>query len=191
MPATIRDMGNANVPLPEFLVTDTSLLLGLSAQSASSVRQRVAAGFLRRAAQAAQSGDLLILVPLLVMEECYFKLLQALYEAQFGRGATNWHDIGYKQNPQLISGFVPILERFRTAVLDLPAVITGPDDLIETAQTAMVSLERLMLDNIRDRALLPKDAYILAEAARLGVNALATLDSDWDRADGFTIYRPA
>lgn len=36
--------------------------------------------------------------------------------------------------------------------------------------------------------LLPQDALILAEAERLGVSAVATLDSDWRRVAEFDIY---
>jgi hypothetical protein len=190
MPATIRDMGDANLPLPDFLVADTSLLLGLSPRVAAPRRQQIARSFLKRASQAALLGDLLLMVPLLVMEECYFKLMQSFYEERFGPGAANWHDKGYKQNPQLIGACMPILENFRTTILDLPAVITGPDDLIETPDPPPIALERLMLNIVRDHSLLPKDSYILAEASRLGITGLATMDFDWDRADGFIVYRP-
>ena len=36
--------------------------------------------------------------------------------------------------------------------------------------------------------LLPQDAMILAEAERLGVKAVATLDSDWRRVTEFDVY---
>jgi predicted nucleic acid-binding protein len=36
--------------------------------------------------------------------------------------------------------------------------------------------------------LLPQDALILAEAERLGVRAIVTLDSDWRRVAEFDIY---
>lgn len=36
--------------------------------------------------------------------------------------------------------------------------------------------------------LLPQDALILAEAERLGVTAVATLDGDWRRVAEFDIY---
>jgi len=36
--------------------------------------------------------------------------------------------------------------------------------------------------------LLPQDALILAEAERLGVLAVATLDRDWRRAAAFDVY---
>jgi len=36
--------------------------------------------------------------------------------------------------------------------------------------------------------LLPQDALILAQAERLGVYAVATLDRDWRRASAFDVY---
>ena len=41
-----------------------------------------------------------------------------------------------------------------------------------------------------DGQLLPQDALILAEAERLGVYAVATLDRDWQRANAFDVYTP-
>ena len=189
MPAVLRDIGNPNVPLPEFLVVDTSLLLQLRPGSRPSRLQLAATDFLKRLAGEAVKGNILILVPLLVLEECYFKIIQWRYEAVSGAGFHNWHDLGYKQNPGLLRTIFPDLQTFRTAVLNLPAAITGPDDLI-LPHIADLPLEQQMLTNIRRFGVLPKDAYIIAEAERLGVTDLATADKDWDRADGFTVYRP-
>jgi predicted nucleic acid-binding protein len=36
--------------------------------------------------------------------------------------------------------------------------------------------------------LLPQDALILAEAERLGITAVATLDRDWRRVTEFDVY---
>jgi len=175
-------MKDPGTPLPEFAILDTSLLLELSLQS-----QSAAVSFLNRLASAALGGNALLLVPLLVIEECYFKLIQIQYE---NAGYRNWHYDGYKPHPHLISRYWPTLNAFEQAVLNLPAVITGPDDLIVTSLSAIAPLHQQMLQNIQSFWLLPKDAYIVAEAQRLGVTDLATLDSDWDRLDGFTVYRP-
>jgi predicted nucleic acid-binding protein len=45
-----------------------------------------------------------------------------------------------------------------------------------------------MLHFITAYYLLPQDALILAEAERIGVSAVATLDSDWRRVKEFDIY---
>ena len=50
------------------------------------------------------------------------------------------------------------------------------------------SLEKRMLHFITAYYLLPQDALILAEAERIGVSAVATLDSDWRRVKEFDIY---
>ena len=39
-----------------------------------------------------------------------------------------------------------------------------------------------------DGQLLPQDVLILAEAERLGVYTVATLDRDWQRASAFDVY---
>jgi len=182
MPASLHDMGDASTPLPELIILDTSVLLELSNRS-----HPEALSFLGRLTQQALRGNALILVPLLVMEECYFKLIQGQYEKA---GYKQWYHEGYKAHPEQIAVFGPLLSVFEQGVLSLPAVITGPDDLIVSSDSAMLPLHQKMLENIRDFQVLPKDAYIVAEAQRLGVTDMATLDKDWDRFDGFTVYRP-
>jgi predicted nucleic acid-binding protein len=50
------------------------------------------------------------------------------------------------------------------------------------------SLDDWMRHFITAYHLLPQDALILGEAARLGVAAVATLDTDWHRVAEFDIY---
>ena len=57
-----------------------------------------------------------------------------------------------------------------------------PEDLVASA------LEDRMYYFVATYHLLPQDALILAEAARLGVSAVATLDRDWRRAVVFDVY---
>ncbi|MGH2523976.1 MAG: hypothetical protein ACRDH2_15830, partial [Anaerolineales bacterium] len=51
-------------------------------------------------------------------------------------------------------------------------------------------LSTRMGELINQFAILPKDATILSEAERLGIYTVATLDSDWSRAEGFTVFAP-
>ena len=44
-----------------------------------------------------------------------------------------------------------------------------------------------MKDLIFQYLILPKDATILSEAERLGIDTVVTLDNDWTRADGFSV----
>jgi len=182
MPANLLNMRDAQVALPEWVVLDTSVVLEVANKSAPEVL-----AFLRRLAQEALGGRTLILVPLLVMEECYFKLIQYHYERA---GFKKWHDEGYKAHPEMLTAFWPTLNLFYQAVVNLPAVITGPEDMIVTEDARVKPLQEEILENIRRFQLLPKDAYIVAEAERLGVTTLAAADTDFDRLDGFTVYRP-
>lgn len=53
---------------------------------------------------------------------------------------------------------------------------------------AAMPVSERMLHFITAYYLLPQDALILAEAERIGVSAVATLDSDWRRVKEFDIY---
>ena len=188
MAATIRHMGDPNTPLPDCLVVDTSLLLALiTPQSRPSHVTGVA--FLNKIAPIARNYELLILVPVLVIEECFYKLIQWYYLSQ-GYTSRNWHSDGYKQNPHLITNVLPQLRSFHQDVKNFPITIVGPDDLIATVASATPTLDELLLANIDAFQILPKDAYIFAEAQRLWVDTVATLDGDWNRADGFTVIAP-
>jgi len=68
----------------------------------------------------------------------------------------------------------------------LPVTIVTSEDLALTQPGD--TLEERMRHFISAYNLLPKDAYILAVAERLGVNDVATLDSDWQRATQFTVH---
>lgn len=185
MSATIRRMGNPGLQLPEVIVVDASLLLGLG-NTSSEPRWIVALNFLQRLSNEALLNKVLILIPLVVMMECYHKTIQWHYEINGYKG--NWQK-GYKSNPTLIQGAVPQLAQFRQNVINLPAAITGPDDLI-VAKGFVRPIEAMLLDNIGKFNLLSADAEIIAESERLGVTDLATMDYDWSRADGFTVYLP-
>lgn len=185
MPATLRDMGDVSLSLPDYLILDTSVVY-LLITPPTDEREATALSFLKRISQEASNGNILLLVPVVVLEECYFKIIQQGYESG---GYKKWHTDGYKAHPELIASFIPALENLRQVLSALPAILIDPNDLL-SSESLPDPLETLMLRNIQRFNLLPADSSILAEAERLGVNHLATLDKDWDRAEGFVVYRP-
>lgn len=178
MAATLHDIVDPQVSIPREVLLDTSLLF-----EAVWRKNETAIASLTRLAAAALTRQTLLLVPLLVMEECYFKLIEHHYRRS---GYSQWHTEGYKKHPDLIEACWPQLNEFRRQVQSLPAAIAPGDHPVAVA----LDLHHAMLENIRKFWLLPKDAYIAAEAERLGIWALATLDSDFDRPTGFAVYRP-
>lgn len=186
MSAVIRRMSDPAIQLPEVIVVDSSILLS-PIIPLNDLRWINTSNFLQRLHNEALLANILILVPLKVMEECYHKIIQLYYESNGYKG--DWLRAGYKRNPTLIQGVVPQLAQFRQNVINLPAAITGPDDLIVT-KGFVQPIESTLLDNIGKFNLLSADAEIIAESERLGVTDLATMDNDWSRADGFTVYLP-
>jgi len=180
----VVNIANTRAALPETLIVDASLLLVLQSTSRHT-HQAVARAFLRRVGNECLSGNMLCLAPTLVLEECYFKIIQFYIERHRPAGWT-WHRY-YKSNPQIIQQCIAHITAFHQLVTAIPIAIVSPEDLALTEPS--YPLEERMRHFISASNLLPKDAYILAVAERLGVDGIATLDGDWRRAQQFfTVY---
>jgi len=179
MAATVLDIADPTIVLPEIILIDTSLLLRWRHQNTS------VTAFIARLATAALAGQLLIVVPLIVFEEACFKLVQNYY---INLNLGHWERDGYKKQPTLLLPFWSKLKQLEQAILHLPAVITGPDDLI-VSSVGTTPMHTQLLMNIRQHLLLPKDALIVAEADRLGIRDIATTDRDFDSLSNYTVYR--
>jgi predicted nucleic acid-binding protein len=177
----VVSLTNPSVLLPDYLIIDASLLLVLL--TGSSHRHHAAAtAFLHRVGKECTNGNMVCLAPTLVLEECYFKIIQWCIERIAG---GDWHPY-YKRNPQVIQQCFARVIAFHRHIAALPVTIVTPEDLALTHP--INALEERMRYFISAYNLLPKDAYILAVAERLGVDNVATLDSDWQRATQFTVY---
>jgi len=175
------NLADPAIALPEILVVDASLFLVLR-PGATHPHRSAAAAFLNRVAAKCSSGNMMCLAPTIVLEECYYKIIQ--FHIQ---GVTNtyWHQY-YKANPQIVQQCIPHIVKFHQIIMALPAQIVTPEDLALTQPAS--TLEERMRHFVSAYDLLPKDAYILAVAERLGVRNVATLDADWHRARQFTVY---
>jgi hypothetical protein len=98
---------------------------------------------------------------------------------------VRWHDL-YKEMPELIRDWMPDLESFRRTVIDgIPTQVIEPEDLGDPPP----AVEARMMHHIEHIPILPKDAYLLAVAERLGVPHIATLDRDFRSAlDWLSVY---
>lgn len=190
--ATILDLRDSNLPLPDFLLLDASVLLAvLSPPGAPTSPQSAAATqFLTRIQQAYHNGDIIPLVCILTLEECYFKIIRWGYENDRSLGAQHrvgWHQL-YKHYPQAIQNYLPTIQAFYQSVIGIPLTILEPQDFVDPS-AASPSIEERMRHYIRSCSILPKDAYLTAVANRLGVQHIATLDKDFDRLGAdFTVY---
>ena len=190
MPANFLDISDASIPLPEFIILDASIVLELTPEPAHPHKNHVlAVNFLHRINGAAQQGGVKPVLPLLAFEECYFKIAKRILESYGKLAGVPWH-IYYKQNPQSIRSALPALAQLYNMLLAFPIEITEPEDLAILPKGRERPLSLRMGEMIDSFSILPKDATIISEAERLGIKTLATLDSDWSRADGFTVFAP-
>lgn len=190
MSAILQDIRDPLIPLPEFLIVDTSLILRIVPAFSQHPQYNVAIDFLRRLQVAAHQGLVMPLLPLLVLEEFYFKICESyLLDASQSAGINYWPNY-YKQNPSAIHSIHSTLEQYYQVLLAFPMVVLEPEDFGITSGDQVPSIADRMTEMIDEFHILPKDASILSEAERLGIFSVATLDSDYERADGFTVFLP-
>lgn len=191
MSATLVDFTDLAIPLPSFLLIDTSVLLNaLRPDVGAPIYHDDAKEFLKRLEGEAIAGRTIPLITLPVLEECVFKILQSKFAAEAknrGLPPGQWHQV-YKHNPELIeSQFYSEIQQFRNALSGIPVLTVEPEDL-STAKAGAAALNETMCLYIESFHLLPQDALNLAIANRLNVNDVVAIDADLHRADGFTIY---
>ena len=188
MSATLINIDDPNIQFPEFIVLDASIVLELRPRPSRHKYHNSAVNFFRRLQPLAINGQVMPLLPLLALEECYFKICQAIILNFIANNKIQdkWHKY-YKQNPQIIQNSIQDLQTFYNILRTFPIVIVEPEDLAVLPIGTKPRLADKMKDFINEYLILPKDATILGNAERLGIDTVVTLDSDWIRADGFTV----
>ena len=128
--------------------------------------------------------------PTAVLQECYHIILSHALRRSWAAldPATrppNWL-AAYKQQPELLASGFADLTTFDEILASIP---------VTPASAAPLELQRIepspsawLRHFITPYHLLPQDVLILAESARVGVTAVATLDSDWRRVTEFDVY---
>jgi predicted nucleic acid-binding protein len=92
----------------------------------------------------------------------------------------------YKRQPEMLSGGFSDIRRFDALIAAIPLTFVQPEDL--AAERVVGPLPERLRHFMITYHLLSQDALILAEAERVGVGAVATLDSDWRRVAEFDVY---
>lgn len=185
----LYDLADSATPLPPQLVIDSSLLLALRSGD-NNPYVAAARAFVRRLRLCIAAFELVVWAPLPVLQECYHILLTHHLQRTWksldsAARLPNWLAM-YKQQPELLAGGFADIARFDDLLAAIPLTVARPEDL-KDSDIAGTLPERLR-HFITAYHLLPQDAMILAEAERLGVKAVATLDSDWRRVREFDIY---
>jgi predicted nucleic acid-binding protein len=186
MPTRILDIGDSNIQIPDFVILDASIVLELRPNiSQSNPTQTLALNFLNRLQSLAMQGQVMPLLPLLAFEECLFKICKNEIVSRTPSKST-WEQY-YKANPQIILNCGQTLNSFYGILKGFPIVIVEPEDLAVPPINTLRRLADRILEMVLLFKVLPKDATILSAAERLGVDTVVSLDSDWKRADGFTV----
>lgn len=175
--------------LPSQLVLDTSLLLALR-RGDDNPQAEVARRFVGWLGQQILARQTVAWLLPSVLQECYHIILsrgiRRAWEAlPVATRPANWL-AAYKHQPELLAAGFPDLTGFDEVLAAIPVTMVQPQDL--STKHEQQTLEARMRYFITTYYLLPQDALILAEAERLGVTAVATLDSDWRRVTEFDIY---
>lgn len=176
-------------PAPDQLVIDSSLLLALR-RGDDNPRAAVAHRFVGWLGQQVIDRQTAAWLLPSVLQECYHVILSRAIRRAWealpsATRPANWL-VAYKHQPELLAtGFADLID-FDAILAAIPMTPAQPGDL-DTSHVSQ-TLEVRLRYFITTYYLLPQDALILAEAERLGVTAVATLDSDWRRVAEFDIY---
>ena len=188
--AAVINLKDPSNRLPEWLFVDTCVLLGALAPRHTGLRRSAEAeGLLRLIRSAALQGTAYAITSVHVVEECFFKIIQAHLVRETmrqQRPSRQWHRL-YKEQPSLINACTPSLRAFYHKLVSIPISVLDPSDLAKSSPSCP-ELTVKMVDWIDDARLLPADALLLSEAERIGIHNIATIDTDFTRAQGFTIY---
>jgi len=185
----LYDLTDPTIRLPQQLVVDTSLLLALRPAD-DNPRAAAAQTFVRRLGERITNYEMVAWLLLPVLQECYHVILANGLRRIWGAmdpvtRPPNWLK-AYKDQPDLLRACIPEMTRFRELLAAIPMTPVVPENLVTS--TVSEPLEERMHHFITTYHLLPQDALILAQAERLGVHAVATLDRDWRRASAFDVY---
>lgn len=175
--------------VPSQLVIDSSLLLAL--RKGDDNRSAAAAHrFIGSLGQQVLDRQTVAWLLPSVLQECYHVILSRAIRRAWealpsATRPASWL-AAYKHQPELLAIGFGDLTSFDAILAAIPMTPAQPGDL-DTVDVPQTLAERLRYYIITYN-LLPQDALILAEAERLGVSAVATLDSDWRRVAEFDIY---
>jgi predicted nucleic acid-binding protein len=186
---TLYNLADPATPLPQQLVIDSSLLLALRPND-DNPNAMAAQAFIRRLRPCIAALEMVAWIPLPVLQECYHIILtrhlRRVWESLTPVDRLpNWLAL-YKRQPELLLDGCADITRFDDLLATIPLTSVQPEDL-DAGGVAGPLPERLR-HFITTYHLLPQDAMILAEAERLGVKAVVTLDSDWQRVIEFDVY---
>lgn len=185
----LHDLADPTVPAPKQLVLDSSFLLALRPTD-DNPRAAVVQAFARQLRLHIAAIDLVAWLVMPVLQECYHVILAgSLRRAWQGLDPStrpaNWLAL-YKRDPDTLKPGLLEVEHFDALLATFPVTLAQSQDLVSGPAAGTLD-ERLRYYLARYR-LLPQDALILAEAERLGVTAVVTLDGDWRRVAEFDIY---
>jgi len=185
----LRDLADPTITLPPQLVFDTSFLLALRPGDDNPYTE-TAQAFARRLRPSIAALQSVAWIVLPVLQECYHIILTgSLRRAWQALDPTtrpaNWLAL-YKHAPDVLGQGLPELRRFDALLATIPTTLAEQQNQAPAGKVS--ALDERLRYFIAHYYLLPQDALILAEAERLGVTAVATLDSDWRRVTEFDIY---
>lgn len=184
----LHDLANIKVA-PNQVVLDSSLLLALR-KGDDNPRAAIAHRFVGWLGQQVINRQAAAWLLPSVLQECYHVILSRAIRRAWealpsATRPANWL-VAYKHKPELLATGFADLTDFDVILAAIPMTPAQPGDL-DTIHLSQTLVERMRYF-ITTYNLLPQDALILAEAERLGVSAVATLDSDWRRVTEFDIY---
>jgi predicted nucleic acid-binding protein len=192
MPATTRRFSD---PLGGILYLDTSVLMCKVELDTNGGSPAQAIAFLEKIREMARREEVALVCTDLVVNEMCFQIVRqklapeiTLLQQEFKTNEKWWVAL-YRQHPEVLARCQPEIDRFYEFLQAYPLLVLSARDLegALAAQAPHLAVRELM----RQFYLLPTDAYHVVYSRLAGADAIATMDPDFSRVDGLTVYVPA
>lgn len=191
--------------LPTYLLLETSFIeksLSPIPGPRSAVHKKCEK-FLQRMRNRVKTGRLRLFASPLVIEECIYRIVRVHYERELEQNRDKyeaeiqalkertpehkygWHDL-YKDHPELLSGCEDQIWKLNLAMQAIPITILPPEELEagEGEQPLIEEVKRVVVKS----NLLPRDAFHVVTAQRIGADGIVAMDRDFERVDDITVY---
>ena len=172
----------------DMLFLDTSFLVDSICPRKGTPRSRISecGKFWKKLGNRIAAKKLLCYVSDLVLDEFYFYVVLSHYERELPKYPllSDWHEL-YRDHPELLPNSLPQLDQFYSTVILLGILLTQPCDMPRyVIPPLVISAKQIMVDFY----MLPTDAFHIATAKALGIEAIVALDEHFHEVDGIVIY---
>src|SRR5262245_14754980 len=145
MAATLVELADPSVALPDFLVLDATIVVEWFAPPqcrTPTVDFAAVSAFGRRVRAAALGGTTLVILPQLALEECFHVQAKWVLKSPAKSAANDWV-IYRKENPATVLQAIPNIRTALQDIIDFPMWVPEADELVRSVFSPWFFRERV------------------------------------------------